>query len=253
MPKFEPAAHVRVLYGIHPVEEALRAGSKLRAIAVEKDNKNPALRQIAHLARRASVPLEMWDRSRIFRACDSPHHQGVVAEAEPLRNGSLTGLLKDRPDDPLTVLLLDRVQDPQNLGNIFRTAEAAGVSLIFLPSKSSASHQLGSVAKASAGAVEHVPAVVVASLKQPVKELREAGFRIVGLDQKGSSGLWETQLGKRTALVVGAEGTGLGAQARELCDAFISVPMTGKIESLNVTNAVAVVLYETVRRRQSGA
>ena len=179
------------------------------------------------------------------------HHQGVVAEAALLANASLTGLLKDRPGDPLLVLMIDRVQDPQNLGNIYRTAEAAGVSLVFLPAKSTASHQLATVSKASAGAVEHVPTVVVSSLKQPAQELHAAGFHIFGLDMEGATGLWQADFPARTALLVGAEGAGLGAAARSLCDSFVSVPMLGKVQSLNVTNAVAVVFYEVVRGRKT--
>lgn len=242
----------RILYGIHPVSEALSVHGRVLTLYLEKDNKNPALRRLAGIASHTKVPIENCDRGALFRRCQSPHHQGVVAEAAPLANGSLKGLLEDRPNQPHTVLLIDRVQDPQNLGNIYRSAEAAGVSLVFLPAKATASHQLGSVAKAAAGAVEHVPTVVVAGLKQPVRELREAGFGIFGLDQEGENTLWEAEFGPRTALLLGAEGSGLGAPARQLCDQFVRIPMRGKVSSLNVTNAAAVVLFELLRRGSKG-
>lgn len=252
-PKPDARSVARVLHGIHPVMEALRVRGRVRAVWVERDSRNPQLKRLTGQARAAGVRVETCDWQRLQKLSQSTQHQGVVAEAVPLSNGSLSGLLKDRPDDDLTVLMIDRVQDPQNLGNIYRSAEAAGVALIFLPAKATASHQLGSVAKASAGAVEHVPTVVVSALRQPAQELRAAGFRILGLDMEASTGLWETDFGRRTALLVGAEGGGLGAAARGLCDGFVGIPMHGKVDSLNVTNAVAVVLYEVVRQRRGRA
>ncbi|MBI3892919.1 MAG: RNA methyltransferase [Candidatus Wallbacteria bacterium] len=250
MPKFDVAGSTRVLYGIHPVAEALRVAGRVKALYLEQGSQSPTLRKMGDRARAAGIRVETCDRGKLFRLSDSTHHQGAVAEACPLGNGSLRGLLKDHPSESLMVLLLDRVQDPQNLGNIYRTAEASGVALVFLPAKETVSHQLGSVAKASAGAVEHVPTVVVGGLKQPLQELKEAGFRIYGLDQGGASDCWSTEYPGRTALLAGAEGTGLSKPARDLCDELVSVPMLGRVESLNVTNAVAVVLYEILRQRR---
>lgn len=251
MPKFDTAEHVRILYGLHSVAEALRVPGRVRALYLEQGSQSPQLRRMGEKARASGIPVALCDRGRLFKMADSTHHQGVVAEAHPLSNGSLRGLLKDHPEEPLTVLILDRVQDPQNLGNIYRSAEASGVALVFLPAKATVSHQLGSVARASAGAVEHVPTVVVGTLKPPLSELKESGFRIYGLDQGGSSNCWETEYAPRAALLAGAEGTGLGHAAREMCDELVNVPMLGRVESLNVTNAVAVVLYEILRQRRA--
>ncbi|MBI4871436.1 MAG: RNA methyltransferase [Candidatus Riflebacteria bacterium] len=239
----------RILYGIHPVAEALRVPGRVLSLHLEHDSRNPALRRLEHAARRAGVVAQACDRAQLFRLCQSPHHQGVVAEAAALANGSLKGMLEDRPDQPHTVLLVDRVQDPQNLGNLYRSADAAGVSLVFLPAKGAASHQLGSVARASAGAVEHVPTVVVGNLKRPLEELTAAGFRVFGLDPRGERSVWEADFPLRTAILVGAEGPGLGAPARAACHEVLRIPMRGKVDSLNVTNATAIVLFEVQRRR----
>ncbi len=251
MPKIDVAAGNRLLYGINPVAECLRAGGRIQSIQSEIEPRNPVLKRLLGRCRAAKIPIQEMPRDRLQRLCGSRNHQGVVATANLLRNGSLRGILQDRPDEPHTVLLLDRIQDPQNLGNIYRSAEAAGVSLIFMPAKGATSHQLGSVSSASAGAVEHVPTVVVAGLRGPADELRASGFGIFGLEAETGPCYWDMNFGGRTALVLGAEGSGLGAQARKLCDQTLSLPMQGKMESLNVTNAVAVTLYEILRQRRT--
>jgi 23S rRNA (guanosine2251-2'-O)-methyltransferase len=237
----------RMLYGVNPVREALAAGRRILDAHVLSRSQGPDLKRIVAALRERGVPILPADRHDLSTLSGTTRHQGVVARVESLPNGSLTGLVKDRPDEPLTVLLLDHLQDPQNLGAVYRAAEAFGVHLVFLPAHASVSHQLGSVAKASAGAVEHVPTVVVRDLKTPIAELRGHGFAILGLEPERGEELCCSSWPERTAIVLGSEGGGLAGSTRALCDRMVSIPTAGHVASLNAASACAIVLYE--RRR----
>jgi 23S rRNA (guanosine2251-2'-O)-methyltransferase len=241
----------RVVYGINPVSEALRAGRAIEEATVLASSRGPDLKRLIDELKAKKIRLFEADRHHLAQLADSRNHQGVVAKVEALPNGSLTGLVGDRPDAALTVLLVDHLQDPQNLGAVYRSAESFGVHLIFLPAHESVSHQLGSVAKASAGAVEHVPTVVVRDLAKPVSELKKHGFRLIGLSSPDSRGgevsgrpLDEVLAGERLAIVLGAEGAGLSKTLRALCDEHATIPTTGKLGSLNAGTACGIALYE---------
>lgn len=239
----------RILYGLHPVLEAMNAGRRILEVLIDRGARHPELKRIASALEEQGVPCHRIARTRLRQMCGSSHHQGIAAKVEALRNASLSGLLKDRGEQGLTVLLLDGVQDPQNLGSIYRGAEAAGVDLLFLPSRGAASHQLGSVSRASAGAVEHVPSVVVGNLKSPIAELRGAGFLVLALEQEAEESLWDADLPERVALVVGGEGKGISPRTKNACDRVLAIPMQGKVASLNVAQAAVVALFEVARRR----
>ena len=150
--------------------------------------------------------VEIVSSSRLQQIVTNGSHQGIAAEVEMIPNGSLTGLMKDKGKD-LLVILLDGIEDPGNLGAIYRVADATGVDLVFLPSKGSASHQLASVAKSSAGAVEHVKTVVVSRLNRVVEELKENGFTVLALEgSKGARFPEDLELKKPVALIIGSEG-----------------------------------------------
>lgn len=242
----------RTLYGINPVTEALQAGRAVVEAVVLPGKHGPELAELVRKLKAKSVRIVEGDRHRIATLADSRNHQGVVAQVEALPNGSLTGLVKDRPEGALTVLLIDHLQDPQNLGSIYRSADAFGVDLMFLPAHESVSHQLGSVAKASAGAVEHVPTVVVRDLAKAVSELKGHGFRLVGLASPdtgvpATQDLGATLAAGRLAIALGAEGAGLSKTLRSVCDELVSIGTTGKVGSLNAGTACGVVLHERYR------
>lgn len=202
--------------------------------------------------RQRKTPLEEIDRNALAELCQTPKHQGIAAEVEPLKNGSLTGLVKDHPDAPLTVLITDHIQDPQNLGAIYRAADAFGVQLVFVPAHDCCSHQLASVSKASSGAVEHVPSVVVAELRTAIAELKGHGFKLVGLEAEGSCPLEDAVTPRRLAIVVGSEGLGIAKSLAGLCDRQASIRTGGQVSSLNAAMACGIALYERQRSlRQS--
>ena len=234
----------RTIYGINPVTEALKAGRRILDVKVAAGKHGPELKQLVHLLRQKNVPVAEVDRHAIATMADSRSHQGVAARVEALSNGSLTGLVHDRPTGPITVLVLDHLQDPQNLGAIFRAADAFGVDLVFLPAHDAASHQLGSVAKASAGAVEHVAAVVVADLRTPLAELKKHGFAVVGMEAEASDPAAGALDSPRLALVLGSEGPGISKAIRGSCDRLVKIPTSGKVGSLNAGMACGIVLYE---------
>lgn len=231
----------RMLYGINPLTEALAAGRKVHeAWALSSGS---AAKSLIGQLRAKGVTVHSEDRHQLSQRCGSVQHQGIVARVDSLPNGSLSGLIKDRGDGPITVLVLDHLQDPQNLGAIYRSADAFGVDLIFIPSTEAASPQLASVAKASAGAVEHVATVVVGDLARPLEELKGHQFVVIGLEMKGASMLPDYERPQRLCLVAGNEGTGITHKVRPFLDGSLAIPMKGKVNSLNVASSVATVLY----------
>jgi 23S rRNA (guanosine2251-2'-O)-methyltransferase len=249
----------RLLYGVNPVTEALNAGRAVVEAYLLPGKHGPELSLVESKLKAKGVKIQHADRHQLAQMVDSRNHQGVVARVEALPNGSLTGLVKDRPEEPLTVLILDHLQDPQNLGSIYRCADAFGVNLLFIPAHESVSHQLASVAKASSGAVEHVPTVVVRDLSKAIAELKQQGFTLVGLaspdatDKVPSAMLSGAVTGRRVAIALGAEGAGLSRAVRALCDAFATIPTTGKVGSLNAGTACGIALHERFTRLRTTA
>jgi 23S rRNA (guanosine2251-2'-O)-methyltransferase len=178
------------------------------------------------------------------------HTQGVAAQIERHQVSSLEELLTGAASSgqPSFLLFLDQIQDPQNLGSLLRTAEAAGVQGVILPDRGSAPIS-GVVAKASAGALSHLPVVEVVNLARAIRQVREAGLWVVGLEDSASQPLFNVDLTVPLALVVGSEGSGLRRLTRELCDLRVSLPMLGTIESLNAAVAGSIAMYEVVRQR----
>lgn len=234
----------RILYGVNPVMEAARAGREIMRIWLLEGKESLRGRLQRAFRDRPLPQIHEVNAGKMQSVCRTGDHQGLAARVAALPGGSLRRTLAEKGPD-LLVLLLDGVQDPHNLGAIYRVADASGVDLLFLPSKGSASHQLPSVAKASAGAVEHVPTVVVSKLATAVEELREHGFRILALEGgKAATGPREMDLHRPLALVVGGEDRGVSSTLTRSADGFLSLPMRGRVNSLNVSTATAVALYE---------
>lgn len=231
-----------ILYGRNAVMEALR-GRRARTVgdiwATPRAAREPWLE-----GRR----VHRADIAQIERRCDSPAHQGICARVGEYPYADAQELLSG--EEPL-VVALDQVEDPQNLGSICRTAECAGASGLVIPERRAA-EVTPAVCKASAGAVEHLPIAVVTNLARYLEDVKGGDLWVFGAaGETGARPMWETDLSGGVAIVLGAEGKGLRPLVRRTCDALVSIPLLGQVESLNVSVAAALLLYEA--RRQRGA
>lgn len=236
------------VYGINAVGEALRAG-RLRALQVS-DRGNPRLKALLDEAARQGVPVRTVPAEALDRLAGRGVHQGVVAETEARPPATLESLAAARDGEPPLLVVLDGVEDPQNLGAILRSVEAAGASGVVRQTRHAAPLG-GAAAKASAGAVHHVPIADVVNIARAVEDLKALGVWTVGLDADAEILYHEVDLTLPTALVLGAEGSGLRRLVRERCDTLASIPMRGHVASVNVAAAAAVVLFDAVRQRRS--
>jgi 23S rRNA (guanosine2251-2'-O)-methyltransferase len=231
-----------ILSGIHPVAEALKAGRPLERLVVAQGAGGPRLQEIIDLARRASVAVRFEPRSALDRLAGSAAHQGVVALGAAKPYADLDSAAASQ-----LVVVLDGVEDPHNLGAIIRTAHAAGAGSIVIPERRAVG-VTDVVAKAAAGALEHLPIARVTNINRALEDLKKRGFWIYGLDERGTETYDQVQFATPTALVFGGEGAGLHELVRRHCDALVRIPMAGKIASLNVSVAAGVVLFEWKRR-----
>lgn len=232
-----------MLAGVHPVREALRAGRALDRILIARGSGGPRLQEIIDLARERSVTVRFEPREALDRASNSATHQGVVAFGAAHGYTELEQVL---PNARLLVLL-DGVEDPHNLGAIIRTSQAVGANAVIVPDRRAAG-LTETVAKAAAGALEHLPVVRVGNVNQTLEELKKRGFWIYGLDERGSQLYSAADYTEPTVFVLGGEGHGLHDLVKKHCDVIVRIPMAGAISSLNVSVATGVVLFEWRRR-----
>lgn len=242
-----------VLYGRNPVLEALRAGRRLRRLLVVPGlGPDRRLAEILERAQAAGVDQEPTPRGRLNDVAHTEHHQGVAAyfDGRQLDNADVLRRLLELPDRgwPPVFVCLDGVQDPQNLGSLARSAEVMGVTALILPRHRTAPPS-AAASKASAGAIEHLRLVRVVNLVQTLRELRELGIAVVGLDAAGERRCDQVDLRPPVALVVGAEGEGLRPLTRRHCDQLVSIPMGGRVQSLNASVAGSLLVYEMARQR----
>jgi len=241
-----------VISGIHAVEEALKArGRAFEYIAVDKSRKDSRLHRILTMAREQGVAVRMEPRLQIDRMAQDGNHQGVVAVVSEKKYVDLQDLIDRKRSQYSFLLALDGVEDPHNLGAIMRTADAAGADGLVLPERRAVGVN-ATVVKVSAGAAEHLPVAKVTNLSRAVEEMKEKNIWTVGLDERGKQSYDMLDYRMDCAFVIGAEGHGLHEKIREKCDFLISVPMLGKVSSLNVSVAAGVVMYELVRQRKIG-
>lgn len=210
----------------------------------------PVLDDIRELAGEARVLVKVVGRGKLDAAARTDAPQGVIAFARPLPDVSLDELLRPRPGTAAPFLLLsDGITDPGNLGALLRSAECAGVTGVVLP-QHRAVHITPTVTKAAAGSVEHIPMALVGGMPSAIRQLQEQGVLVVGLDERAEKGIWDLDLGDRAvALVLGAEGPGLSRLVRDRCDELVSIPMRGRLASLNVATAGALACFEVARGR----
>jgi 23S rRNA (guanosine2251-2'-O)-methyltransferase len=231
-----------ILTGIHPVAEALRAGTALDRILIAQGAGGPRLQEIIDLARRAGVPVRFEPRASLERLSGSSAHQGVVAMGAARKYADLEAVAESS-----LLVVLDGVEDPHNLGAIVRTAHAAGAGAVIIPERRAAS-LTDVVAKAAAGALEHLPVARVTNVNRTLEELKERGYWIYGLDERGTESYDHVDYAAKCVVVLGGEGKGLHEQVRKHCDVLVRIPMAGKISSLNVSVAAGIVLFELRKR-----
>ena len=237
-----------IVYGRNPVLEALRASRPARKLVVAEGIREDArVREILERAETAGIPVETSPRRRLDDIAHTEHHQGVAGYFHARPPLHLDQLL-ERAREPALLLVLDGIQDPQNLGAIARSAEACAVDGIVLARRQAAS-LTGAAAKASAGAVEHVPVATVPNIGQALEVIAAAGLTRVGLDPEGGVRYDRFDFTQPVALVVGAEGRGLHDLTRRRCDVRVTLPMLGRVASLNAGASAAVLLYEVQRQR----
>lgn len=236
------------IYGINPVLEALRTGSVRELRVADRDSGR--LAALLQAADHAGVPVRRVPVQVLERESRGGVHQGVVAEVdEERRPASLLELVGGPEDGPALIVVLDGVEDPHNVGAILRTVDAAGGSGVVRQTRHAA-HLGGIAAKSAAGAAAHVKVADVVNIARALEALKEAGVWTVGLAGEGSTAYTAVDFTLPTALVLGAEGTGLRRLVRERCDWLVRIPMSGHVGSLNVSVAAGVALFEAVRQRR---
>ncbi len=233
------------LTGIHPVVEALKSGRAIERILVARGAGGARVQEVIDLARGRSIPVRFEDRGVLDRMAGRAAHQGVIALAASHRYGDFDTTTGNAD----LLVILDGVEDPHNLGAIVRTAHAAGAGTVVIPERRAAG-LTETVAKAAAGALEHLPVTRVANINRALEEMKQRGIWIYGLDERGTQDYDRLDYATPTAFVFGGEGKGLHEQVKKRCDELVRIPMAGAIPSLNVSVAVGVVLFEWRRRRR---
>ena len=239
-----------VIEGRNAVIEALRAGTAIDKIYLQKGETDRTLGHVASKARAAGIVVVEADRRKLDAMSRTHAHQGVIALSAVREYAGVEDILRaaaDRGEPPL-VVVCDEISDPQNLGAIIRTAECAGAHGVVIPKRRSAG-LTAIVAKTSAGAVAHVPVARVPNIPALLKDLKKQGVWVFGTAADGDTALYTADLKGPAAIVIGSEGTGMTRLAAENCDFLVSIPMRGKLSSLNASAAAAILLYEAVRQR----
>ncbi|MFM2066091.1 MAG: hypothetical protein RLZZ584_1000 [Pseudomonadota bacterium] len=238
-----------VLFGFHAVTVRLKtAPATVREIHYDGARHDARMRQFLERAHLANARLVESDDTRLARLCGSSRHQGVVARAEVLKPSHSLDDLLDAVEGPALLLVLDGVTDPHNLGACLRSADGAGAHAVIAPKD----HAVGlnaTVAKVASGAADTVPYLMVTNLARTLGELKERDIRIIGTADDAGRTLYQTDLRGPVAMVLGAEGAGMRQLTRKTCDELVSIPMLGAVESLNVSVASGVCLYEAQRQR----
>jgi len=245
------AAEARdILYGIHAIQEALRSDQRpFERILMAEGRREREVAEVLRLAARRGVPVELAGRAELTELAGTPHHQGLVAVVTRRMYLGLGELLARLRGTKVPALLLaDGVEDPANLGAMVRSAEVLGFHGVIIPRRRAAG-VTPAVVRASAGAAEHLPIAQVGNMTQAIARLKDEGLWIVGFDASAEVACFEADLLGPVGIVVGSEGRGIRRLVREQCDLLVSVPVSGRVSSLNVAAASAVAMYEVMRQR----
>ena len=248
---------MEVLYGLHPVEEAIRSGARpLDHVMVARDRKDERLERIIALCRVANIRVATDSREQLTRLAKTDTHQGVLAMVRERQFLGIEDFLSKKkaatPERNKFFLALDGVEDPHNLGALLRTADAVGVDGVLIPERRSAPIN-ATVAKTSAGASEHVKIARVTNLVRSLEQMKKENVWVLGLDERGSPDYMDFDFRTNCVLVLGREGAGLHDLVKKTCDHLLRIPMAGAVSSLNVSVAGAIVMYEAVRQRRQPA
>lgn len=250
MQEFETEARNDLIEGRNAVIEALRAGRTIDKIFIAKGDVDKTLGHIASKARSAGIVVTEADRRKLDAMSQTHAHQGVIALCAVKEYSTIEDMLAvaaERGEAPFLVLC-DEISDPHNLGAIIRTAECVGAHGVIIPKRRSVG-LTAVVGKASAGALEYLPVARVSNLVSTIRDLQKAGVWVFGTAADGDTGLYTADLKGPAAIVIGNEGEGMSRLVSEACDFKVSIPMHGRISSLNASNAAAILLYEAVRQR----
>jgi 23S rRNA (guanosine2251-2'-O)-methyltransferase len=240
-----------LLYGLHAIREALRAGTRpLQRLLVQRTDRQFA--EIVQQAKAKRIPVHIEPSPAFDRLVPSGKHQGVIAFVAAKPYSSIEEILEQarRRGEPPFLVILDGVEDPHNLGAVLRTAEAAGVHGVLIPDRRAAG-LTSVVAKVSAGALDHMLVARVGNISRLIEDLKEAGVWVYGVEPSAPTQFTDIDMTGPIAFVLGGEGEGIRPGVLKVCDGRISIPMKGKVESLNVSAAVAVALFEGVRQRSA--
>lgn len=236
--------------GRNAVMEALKGSRSVNKLMIANGSTEGSIKEIIAVAKDKGVNIQYWDRSKLDSIARGIRHQGVLAQVAPVQYAELEDILqvaKDRNEPPF-IVLLDELEDPHNLGAILRTADAAGVHGVLIPKHRSCPLS-ATVAKTSAGAVEHVPVARVGNLVQTIKKLKQEGLWVAAADMDGKD-YYDTDLTGPLLLIIGSEGQGVGRLVKEQCDFVVRIPMVGKINSLNASVAGSIFMYEAMKQRR---
>ncbi len=241
-----------IIVGINPIREALKAGRPIqRLLIAEQRKRDRDIAEIIRLARERAIEIRITSRDALNREHQDSHHQGVIAVAAARTYAMLDDILQipAQRGEPALFLILDSVEDPRNLGAILRTADAAGVHGVIIPERRAAG-LTETVAKTAAGALEYVPVAKVVNIVNALEELKKAGVWVTGAEAGSETVYWDADFVRPTALVLGGEDKGVRRLVKEHCDYLVSLPLMGRISSLNVSVAAGTLLYEVLRQRK---
>lgn len=236
--------------GRNAVMEALKGSRSVNKLMIANGSTEGSIKEIIAVAKEKGVNIQYWDRSKLDSIARGIRHQGVLAQVAPVQYAELEDILQVAQDrnEPPFIVLLDELEDPHNLGAILRTADAAGVHGVLIPKHRSCPLS-ATVAKTSAGAVEHVPVARVGNLVQTIKKLKQEGLWVAAADMDGKD-YYDTDLTGPLLLIIGSEGQGVGRLVKEQCDFVVRIPMVGKINSLNASVAGSILMYEAMKQRR---
>ena len=240
-----------IIYGIHAVEAALRNQSEnVLQVFVQQGRNDNRIKKILDIAKNSGVSLQSISNDKLKEKCPKARHQGVVAEIRSGKSSTIT--LDDILEkEAVLLLILDEVQDPHNIGACLRTADAIGVDAVVV-SKNRSPALTPVIRNVASGAAETVPYIMVSNIARALDKIKESNVWVVGTSGDAYQTIYETRVNNRLALVMGSEGKGMRRLTREACDELISIPMQGTVESLNISVATAVCLYEIRRQQQAG-
>ncbi|MCK9273544.1 MAG: 23S rRNA (guanosine(2251)-2'-O)-methyltransferase RlmB [Syntrophales bacterium] len=244
---------MQTIYGIHPVLESLKSGGKgIERLILAHGKKGEAVKEILNLAAQKHIAIEYKDRSYIDKIVPTKRHQGIVCFCKEFKYRSFYKIIEDVTSSEKGgfILILDSVMDPQNLGSLIRSGHCFGANAVVIP-KNRAASVTPAVVKASAGCAEYISVSQVTNIATTLDLLKREGFWIYGTDVKEGKNIAQFDFSGRIGVVLGGEGSGLRPLVRQKCDFMISIPMEGKIDSLNVSVAGGILLYEIMKSRTS--